>query len=485
MAPTADNLAGLLDGALPVALRHIPLRIRDTARDLDLEAALVGGVPRDLLRVRYGQLPAEQFTEMLRDFDVVVSGPLDERVGGAGVRFAYELARRLPGRLVVNEAFHTACLTTAEGVNVDVATSRRESYPTPGHLPEVEPGDVPIATDLARRDFSVNAIAMDLRAEYGRLIDYYGGVGDLRDRLIRVLHSASFFDDPTRIMRAVRYSVRLGYDLEPTTVAQLERAVDDDVIDHLTPERIRYELECIGSEEGWLDMWAALDVFGVTRSISGLLADVSSFWHRADARALDIAVRNQAELIDGEDLAPWLIRTAWVLGAVPRDSLESVGTRLGLYKRHLAWLQDSRNVLSKEVAWLVDNPSPRATCLHLERHSRQAILLAMFILQPRSQDEVEARRLLRRYLDGWSRVRCGLDGHELLALGLKPGPLVGKISDELRYLRMDGVINDKEDERRLAAELIKRWGGDEDNAPAADAAGSPGETGAGSKELDG
>jgi len=472
VAISADNLAGILDEVLPVSLRHIPLRIRDTARDLDLEAALAGGIPRDLLRVRYGQLHPDQFTLGLRDFDVTVSGGIDPRLGGAGVRFAYELARRLPGRLVVNEAFHTACLTTSEGVRIDVATARREHYPVPGHLPEVDVGDVTIAADLNRRDFSVNAIAMDLSQEYGRLIDNCGGVGDLNDRLIRVLHAASFFDDPTRIMRAVRYSVRLGFDLEPTTVSQLERAVEDDIIDHLTPERVRYELECIGSEDGWLDMWAALDVFGVTRSISGLMADVSGYWHRADAKALDIAIRNQSELTAAEELEPWLIRTAWVLGVVPPDGLESAGGRIGLFKRQLAWLTASREVLSREVAWLVDDPSPRSVCLHLERYPRQAVLVAMFIFQPRNQEEVAARRLLRRFLEDYSQVRCDLDGRDLLAMGLRPGPLVGKIRDELRYLRMDGAIKNKDDEKRLAAELIERWGAPEDFVPGAAKPGS-------------
>jgi len=201
-----------------------------------------------------------------RDFDVVVAGRGDPRLGGAAIPFAYELARRLPGKLTINAAFHTATLVTDDPVRIDLTTARTETYPRPGQLPEVDVSGVDIATDLLRRDFAANAIALDIADDYGQLIDPAGGLGDIAARQIRVLHGASFSDDPTRLLRAVRYSVRLGYDLEPVTRAQFSQAVDDGVLDHVSPERIRNELEWIGGEERWAQMWAVLDIAGVLGS---------------------------------------------------------------------------------------------------------------------------------------------------------------------------------------------------------------------------
>jgi len=448
-----QNLADLMETSLPVSLRHIPHRIRDIARELELSAALAGGIVRDLLRIRYGQLYSDQFAIELRDFDLVVAGQAAGR-RGAGVLFAYELARRLPGELTINEAFQTATLITNDPVRIDITTARREQYPSPGHLPEIDTLNIDVASDLARRDFTVNALAIDLSEDYGRLIDSCGGVGDLSDGLMRVLHPASFLDDPTRLLRAVRYSVRLNYNLEPTTRALYEAAVDDQALDHLTPERIRYELECICREERWVEILAALDVSRLLNALSRGLGGISGSWDLDSARALDIAIANQPELMVQADFEPWLVRLAWALFAVPVNLLESVCARLGLFKRAQEWIIQARLIIARETPRLANQLQPSEVCRLLERYSRQSVTMALFVYQPVTQDEVEARRALRHYVEEYSIVRCELDGRELLEMGLKPGPLVGKIRDRLRYLRLDGAIKSLEEERKLALELI-------------------------------
>lgn len=452
----AQNLGDLLAATLPVGLRHVPFRMRDAARELGFSAALTGGVPRDLLRVSIGQLHHDEFTLQLRDFDVVVEGEHSGSVGGAGVRYAYELARRLPGRLTVNEAFHTATLITEDPVRIDVTTARREHYPSPGVLPEVDVRGVDIATDLLRRDFSVNALAMDLSDDYGGLVDVCGGVGDVRDRVVRVLHSTSFSDDPTRLLRAVRYCVRLGYDMEPTTRAQYSAGVDNAVLDHVSPERIRYEVECIGGEDRWAQVWAVLDLARVTGALTRPLAGISAYWDEADAEALDIAIRNQHRLLEQENIEPWLLRTAWVLHSAASGDLEPSCARLGLHPRQRAWVVAAREIVDLHVPQLMEMLSPSEICRRLEAYPRPAVAIALLTYQPRTQDEVTARKALKHYLEEYSAVRSELSGNDLLSLGLKPGPLVGELRDELRYLRLDGAINDIEAEREYAREWIDR-----------------------------
>jgi len=182
---------------------------------------LVGGAVRDLI---VGQDSVD----------------LDLAVEGDGVSAARELARRLDGEAAVHERFGTATVRAGE-LAVDLATARRESYPRPGVLPEVQPAS--IEEDLARRDFTVNAMAVAL-SEPGRgeLRDPLGGFADLAVARIRVLHDRSFIDDPTRVLRAVRYEARLGFGLEHDTERLLREAAAADALSTISGPRVRDEL---------------------------------------------------------------------------------------------------------------------------------------------------------------------------------------------------------------------------------------------------
>ncbi len=192
---------------------------------------LVGGTVRDLLLRR-----------PLRDVDLLVEGD------------AAALARRAAQghalRVTCHPRFGTARLQDpATGTAVDLASPRAESYPRPGALPRVRPASV--AQDLARRDFTINAMALPLAGSPGTggPLDPHGGREDLRRRLVRVLHPDSFRDDPTRALRAVRLSVRLGFRLERTTSAWLGEAVRDGGVGRLSPARLAGELERVAREE--------------------------------------------------------------------------------------------------------------------------------------------------------------------------------------------------------------------------------------------
>jgi tRNA nucleotidyltransferase (CCA-adding enzyme) len=463
LSSTGENLADMLQLCLPVALRHIPDRIRDTATRLDLRCALVGGVARDLLRIKYGQLEKEQFSEWLLDFDLSVEND--------GVRFAHELVRRLPGQLRINAPFKTATLTTEDGISIDIATSRNEHYAAPGQLPEVDTFEVSLEQDQQRRDFSVNAVAIELGDNHGQLIDTLGGEGDIRDRLIRVLHGGSFYDDPTRLMRAIRYGIRFGYDLEPVTLSLFSGAVDDSFADLLTPERIRYELECIGKEERWMDMWAVMDLSGLARALSAQLGGISRNWQGEDARSVDITLRNHAKLLEPEGLEPWLIRTAWVLREVPAPLVSKTAERIGLFARHIKTITNARLLLRQEWVKLAQHLRPSQVTRVLENYAPAAIVVAMFTADSGTEEAILARSNMLRYLEEYSSVRSELSGHELMELGAEQGRMLRELRDELRYLRLDGIVVDRENEINFASKLIRKHGGpapeaaEEDNTP--------------------
>ena len=205
---------------------------------------LVGGSVRDVLLGR-------------QDFDI------DIAVEGDAIGSAEELARLLHGRIRAHEKFGTAVVLYGEEARVDVVTTRTEFYDAPAALPSVEHAN--IREDLFRRDFTVNAMAVSLKAEdYGRLVDPFGGRGDVSERRLRVLHNLSFVDDPTRIFRAVRYESRLGFRMDEHAAQLARSCVEMGLFDDLSSARLRDEL---------IDI---LDEPDAPRSITNLAESVSS-----------------------------------------------------------------------------------------------------------------------------------------------------------------------------------------------------------------
>ncbi len=210
--------------------------------------AVVGGFVRDLL-----------LGILSRDIDIVVAGD--------AVACAHILARRLGGVVAKTSRFGTAVLMLGN-LRIDLAMARTEYYPRPGALPEVSPGM--LTDDLWRRDFTVNAMAMDITPDaFGRLLDPTGGRADLAARLIRVLHSASFRDDATRMLRAVRLAHRLGFALAAPTGELLRQAVRERCWLTVGTYRLRQEIHLLFLEDDLPGLCRCLDACGLFRPLFG------------------------------------------------------------------------------------------------------------------------------------------------------------------------------------------------------------------------
>ena len=195
------NMKNYLNKLTP-DLQDLVKVIRDISVLRSMPVYLVGGFVRDLiLGVRN------------LDFDIVVEGD--------GIIFAEDLASRLKARLIRHKRFGTATVVPGHHIKIDIATARKEVYPKPAALPEVEFGT--LKDDLKRRDFTINAMAISLSG--GGLVDFYNGKKDLLDRQIRVMHELSFVDDPTRVLRAVRFEKRYDFKIEAKTLGLLKKAV--------------------------------------------------------------------------------------------------------------------------------------------------------------------------------------------------------------------------------------------------------------------
>jgi tRNA nucleotidyltransferase (CCA-adding enzyme) len=242
------NLSSLINKNLPKELVDLTKKVAVTAASRNEPLYLVGGVVRDLLL----GIPN-------LDLDFVVEGD--------AIELAKELAQMTNAKLTTHPMFNTAKIKLGKW-SIDIAMARTETYTKPGALPSVRPGT--LKTDLFRRDFTINAMAISLSpAKYGELIDIYGGLDNLKNKLIRVLHEKSFIDDATRIWRAIRYEQRLDFKIEPETLKLLKRNVA--ILKTVGGYRLRRELELVLKEKEPEKILARADKLGALKEVNPAL----------------------------------------------------------------------------------------------------------------------------------------------------------------------------------------------------------------------
>ncbi|MBF0123221.1 MAG: CCA tRNA nucleotidyltransferase [Candidatus Omnitrophica bacterium] len=257
---------------LPQDVRSVLQQITLAADGKGVSVWLVGGMVRDLL------LGRSSF-----DIDIVVEGD--------GVAFAGLLTKRLGGESLIHRRFGTVAIDLPNGLKVDVVTARRELYAHPGALPDVIFAQ--LSDDLFRRDFTINAVAASLNAvDLGVIRDDFDGVADLKKGLVRIMHYRSFVDDPTRIIRAVRYKKRFGFKLEARTLSALKTACHEDVFMTITPVRYFNEFKRILDEDDPSSALRRLRVLDGLRYFS---------FGQVEERLLDKIVRSQATVFSYQE----------------------------------------------------------------------------------------------------------------------------------------------------------------------------------------
>jgi tRNA nucleotidyltransferase (CCA-adding enzyme) len=457
----AQELRRLLEEALPSSFRELLLATRDVANDLGYSLYVVGGFVRDLL------LGAPTL-----DLDLVVEGD--------AIALAHKLAGKLGGRVRSHARFGTAkiILEGERGAgwppSLDFVTARTEFYERPTVLPQVERSS--IKQDLYRRDFTINTLAICLdRARYGELLDYYGGERDLRERCIRVLHNLSFVEDPTRILRAVRFEQRLGFAIEPRTAELMDDALE--LLDHITGERLRHELYLLLAEaepERGLDRLARLGALAHLHPHIRFTRDTAQLFARLRARLRAtlpaagepsgrLRVETPAEEGEAEN-APELLLCYLALLTSSMNASE-----MASFAEHLRLSHHDARLLH-EVVRLRESLSPLSaramlpsSIYHLlEPFSREA----RFVLSVLTEAEVVLRRL-DLYERQLAHVAPRIDGHFLRALGVPPGPVYGEILTRVQDALLDGQVHTEEEEQALARALVEALNGREGHPVAA------------------
>ena len=403
--------------------------LRRLAAAQDVAVYLVGGPVRDLL-----------LGGTVQDLDFVVEGDAPG--------LARRLAEELGGRSVVHSRFGTATIAVdgaANALRVDLVTARREVYPRPGGLPRVFPGT--IYDDLERRDFSVNAMALPVSGGEPGLLAPNDGVADLEDGLIRILHPDSFVDDPTRLLRAVRYEQRLGFRLEGDTESRLREGVAQGCLDTVSGDRLRHELGRILAEtQPGPPLLRAVEL--------GILAGIHPAWGYGDgwqhwAESGPEIIRETGLSRHFEELT-WLAALAYPLAA--RDGEGLIG-RLNMPKAWAAVVRDTIGLRQQEAAVAEYALLPSQLCGLLEGFSPAAVAAVAGLT-----DSAMASQALRRYLADLRHIAAALKGDDLLAMGVPPGPPVGDGLAQLRAARQDGRVDSIAGERQWVAAYVQALG---------------------------
>ena len=439
MRPGPGQSAGPILRGLP---RRIVRLLRGLGRLADEQGVglyLVGGVVRDLLLKRSNL-----------DLDLTVEGD--------GISFARVVTGRYGAALALFERFATARLVFPDGLKVDIASTRRESYAIPAALPDVQAAS--LDEDLLRRDFTINAMAIELNmSRWGRLHDPYGGQRDLKRKTLRVLHDRSFIDDPTRIFRAIRFSERFGFGLEPNTERLLARAAKKNLVARLSGPRIANEIFALMKEEHPEAAIARLRRLRLLRFLHPRL----SAGTRTERilvelpRALEWWNRQCPEITVDRPLL-WVMATiahassSTISGAIKRLQLPVVQARAlewaGEKTGRMARLLSGNAPLRPSQIWRLLSKLPAEAVI---------LVFAKGLVLHHGRGIGRLTRRLVRFLGHDRHVRTTINGEKLKQFGLRPGPQFKQILDRLLEERLDGRITAAAQERERARALVEGY----------------------------
>lgn len=420
----------LIKKIFPKRVQGILNKIGEIGDKLNFPVFMVGGVVRDLF------LGIENY-----DIDIVVEGD--------GIKYARELSGDLKGRTKSHEKFRTAVIILADGFKIDVATARREFYEYPAAFPKVELSS--IKKDLYRRDFTINAMAIQLNKKYfGKLIDFFGGQKDLRIGIIRVLYNLSFVEDPARIIRAIRFEQRYNFKMDRATEDFLKKAIDDKLLSRLRKKRIAEELILILKEENPLKSLKRLEELGALKYILPeveLDKDTVERFNKAKDN-YNFWKRN----ISDEKIELWLIYFFCIIGQLEKNKIQRRCKKLMFKQKTL----DKINYIYLNLDSIIEFISqknkllPSSIYTKLKDVPNEILFLAMM-----ESGSDTAKERVNSFLKNYKKESLYISGKDLKKLDFKPGPIYSYILNRLLYAQLDGEVNSKEDEIKIVKNLLE------------------------------
>jgi tRNA nucleotidyltransferase (CCA-adding enzyme) len=422
---TSENLRPMLRKRLPEPILRLLEECGPVAETIGCKVYLVGGMVRDLLLHRDNM-----------DLDLVAEGD--------GILFAQEFRKAHECEIATHDRFGTARLMFHDGLKVDVASARTESYHAPAALPSVQGGI--LRQDLYRRDFTINTLAIDLTVrEFGRLVDYFGGWADLHHGVVRVLHSLSFIDDPTRTLRAIRFATRFNFRISKDTHRLLQSAVEIRVLDRLTGKRLWNELRNILEEEHPIPALRLMQQYGLFQFLHPQVT--------LDAFLLELLYQVQSVLswcqlnFLSEHPAQWLLYLMALVEKLDKEERMNVAQRFqltGVAQEMLgSYKSDTKDIFSR-----LHDPHQKDSSLYfsLAEYPLEVLLYALARLS-----EEPIRRQISHFLRELRSAKLTINGDDLLRLGVPQGPKIREGLGRVMAAMLDGQAPTREAQLALAA----------------------------------
>ena len=393
--------------------------------ELGYSVYAVGGFVRDLL------LRVENF-----DIDVVIEGD--------GIRFAEEFEKKLPCRIRTHKKFGTAIILFPNGLKVDIATARWEVYDSPAALPTVESASIKM--DLYRRDFTVNTLAIQLNPNsFGELIDFFGGVKDIKEKVIRVLHNLSFVEDPTRVFRAVRFEQRFGFQIAKHTQNLMRNAVNVGFLERLSGGRVLSEIILILQEEDPLPALRRMRDFNLLHFLH------PSLKFAEQGQALFEQIHHVISWFDllflEQRYERWLVYFYGFIDFLKEGEIEEFCGRLSmnekLRKRVKGGKLQADQALLQMFSWINTDRQPKRSEIYsvLDPLSIESKLFMMA-----KTTQVMTRRYISLYFTQLKDTKPLLRGTDLIQMGMKSGPSIRKVLTDLLKARLDEQVVTRQDE---------------------------------------
>ncbi|MFQ5431624.1 MAG: CBS domain-containing protein [Nitrospinota bacterium] len=428
--PVSRNVESLLKETLSAEIITLLDRVAECASECGYSSYAVGGFVRDLLMRR-------------KNFD------LDVVIEGDGIEFANRFTAKYGGKVKAHKKFKTAVMVLGHHRKIDVATARTEYYSEPAALPVVEMSS--IKNDLYRRDFTVNALAIKLNGtDKNHLIDFFGGQQDLKDSILRVLHNLSFVEDPTRVLRAVRFEQRFSFHIGSQTEKLLKLAAEKDLLGRVSGARLFGELKLIFKEERPTKAMKRMEELKLWRFIHPKLR-YNATAHRLCTHAEE-AIAWHHLTFDSEKLREWFVYVLCLSTFLNARQTMELARKLGFSEKPAHRLTEERRQVVEKSATLGNLTLKSPVEIYETLNDRPAESLLAIMAASAGRKE---KRIVAEYMGILRYVTTKVNGNDLISAGLERGPLMGRVMRALQRENLKKALPTKEDEIRFAKNFYR------------------------------
>ncbi len=421
------DLKKFLKNRLPAEIVYKLELLGEIAQKLGYNIYLVGGIVRDLF------LNKENF-----DVDLVVEGD--------GVIFAKEVKKKLNivEKIKTYEKFKTAAIFFKDGLKFDIATARIEYYKKPGSLPVVEASSLKM--DLYRRDFTINALAIEItKDKFGKLIDFFGGLKDLKEKKIRVIHNLSFVEDPTRIFRALRFAGRFNFEIGKQTHSLIKNAVSLKLLETVEGRRIFHELKLIFEEEKVVEIIKMMDKYKLLKFFSENVK-LTEIEINFIENLYNYIKWYELTFPDEKPLKKWILYLLALLYRVIEKEFLAICKKLNLFKKDVDYLQTALFQIHYILKEIFRNKQMKNSEVYklLKDKNLESLIFALSYIEDKN-----LKKKIVDYIIKLRFIKPEVTGNDLIALGFKPSPLFKIILNHILEKKLNGELKSYEEEKEF------------------------------------